>query len=419
VLFGSIRYDQTNLYGQSSKYRDQPTWSAGGKWILSKEEFFKSDIINMLAFKISYGLNGNIEKNTSPYLIARASRDVTSGLKTQGVSNPANPDLGWEKSYTFNTGFNLDMLNNRLSISAEYYNKETKDALGDEVLDPTSGWNKIRKNTASILNRGIDLQIDATPISNSNFKWNSSFNISYNINKVTKLNSGNPTIASITNGNALLNEPLDYIFGYKYAGLNNEGNPMIFNSKGEKLLYTSISGFNTEDLDLLGRRTPPVFGGFLNTFDYKGFSLDMLFNFKFGHLFRMPSLENVVTSRGNADLANRWIKAGDENTTWVPKYDPIAFSNKMAVVNASDTRTEKGDIIRLRSFGIGYNFKQLLRKEEISGLSLKFSVENLFKYVSNSQGLDSDNVFYNLFGGSGKYLGDIPTYYTISILLTL
>lgn len=80
ILFGSVRYDKTNLYGRSGKYRDQPTWSIGGKWNVSSESFFEVPVINQLGIKLSYGLSGNIDKSTSPYLIAENTRDVRTGL---------------------------------------------------------------------------------------------------------------------------------------------------------------------------------------------------------------------------------------------------------------------------------------------------------------------------------------------------
>jgi len=94
TVFGSIRYDKTNLYGRSGKYRDQPTWSVGAKWDISKEAFFKASWVDMLALKASYGLSGNIDKSTSPYLIAASGMDMFSGAQCLIIQNPENLQLG-------------------------------------------------------------------------------------------------------------------------------------------------------------------------------------------------------------------------------------------------------------------------------------------------------------------------------------
>ncbi|MFA5849129.1 MAG: SusC/RagA family TonB-linked outer membrane protein [Bacteroidales bacterium] len=419
ILFGSTRYDKTNLYGQSAKYRDQPTWSFGGKWLLSKENFFNIKFIDEMSLKGSYGLNGNIEKSTSPYMIAKSSRDVSTSLKTLSVSNPANPDLGWEKSYIWNIGTDISMFKKRVNISLEYYSKLTKDVLADEVTNPTTGWSVVRKNTSTLLNRGVDISIEAIPISSKNFQWITNLNFSYNFNNITKLNSGIPTISSIRASNPIEGQPIDYIYNYKYAGLNNQGDPTVYNTKGEKVLFSNISGLTTSDLNIMGRLNPPIYGGFYNNIYFKNFSFDFLITYKLGHFFRMPYFDfSYYNTRGNELINQRWRKSGDENITWVPKWSPSFERNREELHNISDIRTEKADIIRLKSIGLSYNFKNIPGFKALNSISAKVSVENLFSLKSNKDKLDSDNTLYNKSNGYGKYLGDSPKFYNISLNIT-
>ena len=407
TLFGSIRYDKTNLYGRSARYRDQPTWSVGGKWTVSAEEFFKSSVVNHFALKASVGISGNIEKNTSPYLIAASSLDNISGYKVLSISNPANPDLGWEKTRTFNIGIETMTFSNKLSLSVEYYNKYSYDILGDEVMNPTSGWGKVRKNVASLSNRGVDLSISATPVKNANFVWSSTFAFSYNKNEVKKLNSGNPTVGNIQDYNPIEGQPIDYVWGYRYAGLDENGATQIVMGDGEVKTFRDITNFTLEDLHFLGRSTPPSFGSWTNYFSYKGIELDVVVSYKFGHRIRMTPIYFYTDWRSNNIEVDRWRESGDEERTWIPKADPRDYYSTQAV-NNSDLRAEKGDIIRVRSIGLGYDFKNLIRTPIVKMLHLRFSVENPWKWVKNSENLDVDNL----------YNGNLPVYYTISLKAT-
>jgi TonB-linked SusC/RagA family outer membrane protein len=110
-LFGSWRSDETNLFGQSAEYRQQPSWSVGTKWNV-KEEFLKEiDQINHLSLKGSYGLSGRVDHTTSPYMIISNRYDSYTGKQATYVSNPPNPSLSWEKAYTTNIGLDFGLFN--------------------------------------------------------------------------------------------------------------------------------------------------------------------------------------------------------------------------------------------------------------------------------------------------------------------
>jgi len=412
TFFGSIRYDKTNLYGRSSKYRDQPTWSAGLKWNIFKESFFHASKIDQLALKLSYGLSGNVNKSTSPYLIAANARDSYLSLPVLIIRNPANDKLSWEKVYTFNAGIESGLFDNRLNISADYYIRNTHDALGTLVMDPTTGWSSVMKNTASLKNTGLDLSISGRPVWGKNLNWTSTVTFSYNYNEVTEVNAGEETVAMVTSGNPLKGKPVDYVYAYRNGGLSSDGKLQVLDAAGDIHLYNQVGGFVPEDLLIMGRRSPKYFGAWTNMFSYKGFELDILISYKLGYMIRMPSIGNADTDRRPYKTFNeRWRRAGDEEKTWIPAANYQVTGQYIDAINANEKMTEKGDLIKLKSIGLSYDFKRIVNIKSLSALNLKFSVENPWFWTANSQGIDPDR----LSGSSITFAGDMPAYYTFTL----
>ena len=133
--------------------------------------------------------------------------------------------------------------------------KHTKDALGNAVMDPTTGWKTAKINYAELNNHGIDLSISGYPIKGGDLRWYSSFTMAYNCNKVTKVYSGQNSYMTLMSNNPLEGHPVDYVYGYGMAKLSSEGEMQIYNA-GEVLGYENMSSFTLNDIIFLGRRVP-------------------------------------------------------------------------------------------------------------------------------------------------------------------
>lgn len=129
VLSGSIRWDRSNLWGTNSKYQNKPLWSVGGSWNIYKEKFFQADFVDMLKLRASYGIGGNIGRNTAPYLIASYYDSSLVDGMAGSVNTPPNKDIRWEKTTTVNVGVDFALFRHRLSGTIEYYNKYSVDLL--------------------------------------------------------------------------------------------------------------------------------------------------------------------------------------------------------------------------------------------------------------------------------------------------
>ena len=402
-LFGSYRLDKTNLFGRSSKYRDNPAYSVGGKWTISSEPFFDADWVSRLAFKVSYGVSGNIDKSTSPYLIGYESSDFWTGQPSLMIMNPENPLLSWEKSFVWNVGAEFSLWNDRLSGSVEWYRKASKDILSEEQVDYTCGWggsffSLVKKNSASILNRGVDINLNGVIVDRA-LRYDMGLILSYNYNKVTYINRATTSITDLMSTTPLKGQPIDYVYAYRNAGLDETGEPMVYNRAGEKLHWGSTGDLTLEDVDFVGRSTPPVFGSWNNKLSWNGFTFDFMFTYKFGHKIRKPytaTAYNAISRSVHKSIADRWQNPGDEMHTWIPKASdsPYESAQRKVAVSQSDRLIDDGAIIRLRSLNLGYNFKSLLKNTDfVKDLNLKFTAENLF-YWSKS-GYDTDYIVDN------------------------
>lgn len=398
-LFTSLRLDQTNLLTNSSKYRNNPAWSLGGKWNITNEEFVNLPFLDYLSLRASYGLSGNIDKTTSPdMVVSSATGAAIKSLNILYVTNPANPQLGWEKTYSFNLGLDFSLWHNKLSGSLDFYQKRSEDLLAlVQTLDPTTGWPSFYKNSASMVNRGIDLALRANLIQKQNLRWDVNLNFSYNYNKVNKL-LYTPTASSMLGfGSSYVEgEPASVLMAVRYGGLDENGEP-TFMKAGDDTRYgwNELSSIGVEDLKVMGRTAPPVFGSLSSSLKYNDFTFHVMLSYKLGHKMRLPGTTNGVLWTEWFGSDYRWTEDGDNADKWVPKMytaSVTAPSNYEACLRYSDRLVDRADVIRLRSVSVEYDITPFLRLLKLNGGNIRFSAENLCYWAANDYGLDPDQV---------------------------
>ena len=164
TLNGSIRFDQSNLFGTNKSLQYKPIWSLGGAWNVSRESFFKSNKIDNLNLRFTYGLAGNAPNPgfAGPFDIVSASNVAYfSGLGLgYTVLVPRNYNIRWERTTTTNFGIDFAILNNKISGTIDVYQKKTTDLLGYQPVDPTSGWSYAYNNLGDIENNGVEIQLN-------------------------------------------------------------------------------------------------------------------------------------------------------------------------------------------------------------------------------------------------------------------
>lgn len=383
---GSVRRDGSSRFGINNRYGT--FWSVGAAWNIDEEPFMKdSKIFSTVKLRGSYGVNGNGaigDFSWRPLYGYGANYNATPG---SFPSNVGNIDLTWELNKPLDVGFVLGFFKDRLKTEFSWYRRVTSDLLLNEPLSRTSGFASILRNVGSMENKGIELTIDATPISVGGFKWDVNFNIAFNKNKILTLNSGQ---YDFIDGRFIrrLGQDFQSIYAREWAGVNPDtGEPLWFkdSTRTEK-----TSNYNTALRYIQGSGSPKYFGGFSNTFSFKGFELSGLLYYNYGnHVsdawggFLLSDGANPNFNRSKAQL-QRWQKPGD--ITDVPKYIHNSARNTQAV---SSRFVYQGDYIRLRdvtiAYTIGNNILNKIGHNPISSIKVYLRGTNLWTWVKDKR----------------------------------
>ncbi|WP_321282481.1 SusC/RagA family TonB-linked outer membrane protein [Marinifilum fragile] len=387
-LTASARIDQSNLFGTDKKYRYKPLWSVGGKWVISNEGFFNSEVINHLNLRASYGSSGNVAKQYGPYLIFLSDYNSWAGLTSNFVFSAPNDKLRWETTETFNIGTEIALLDNRLNGKIDLYKKNSYDLLSPKVIDPTLGFEQITLNVGEMQNKGIELTLNSKNISTANFSWFTSLNFSYNKNNLEKIYDKPASGTEYFYTFNVEGKPSGALYTYKWAGLSEEGDPQIYDSEGNATQrYLS----DVEDVSYQGTYIPPYAGGITNNFNYKNFNFSFLIVYKGGHHMKanVPSLNRASDQRMSGVYRNRWRKPGDEKITDIPRYTGKYNYIRQYIWEKSDIHVIPADYIKLQSINLNYNFNDnLCKKLKVDRMVLGLQVENLYTWVKNDLGQD-------------------------------
>lgn len=396
---GSVRIDQSNLFGTDPKYQYKPLWSVGAHYVILQNHSW----VDRLVGRITYGINGNVAKNSGPYMISRneTNNNYETGESQSYISTPPNPSLRWEKTKVFNVAVDFNLFRGRLNGSLEYYNKATSDLLGQRISDPTFGWSQLLLNYGSMRNRGVEITLNSQNIQTKDFSWSSTFTFSYNKNLLTYIeNSGTSAYSYYGSLQNREGYPMSSIFAIRYAGLGEDGLPRAYKADGT--IVKGSSALEKEDLVYMGTTTPPYAASLSNRLTYKGFDLDFMFVFYGGHKLRDVAASYVFnrypvmnnTGAVDRDRLNFWRQPGDEkDPDMAPAflYKVNGGSDAESLWVYADKHIQKGDYIKLRDLTLGYTFpKEWIRKCRIENLRVNLQIQNLWYWAANEKGLDPE-----------------------------
>jgi hypothetical protein len=405
LLTGSLRWDRSNLWGTDSKYQNKPLWSVGAGWNIYKEGFFTPGFVSFLKLRSSYGIGGNIAKNSAPYMTAYYNTNLLLGGTQGTISNRPNPLLSWERTFTGNIGVDFAMYNNRITGSVDYYNKRGKNLLANTQGVPTEGWgySTYTINNGEMTNHGIETTISADIIRSKDWKWNLTGLIAFNKNKVTYVNVEAPVYflqLDYANAYPRVGDAFNAIYSYQWAGLSDKGLPQVYNDKGDKV---TASPTTLQSIKYSGTMVPKYSGSFSSSLDYKNFTFAFLVTYEGGHKIRntdLPMLgyqynsivSGYVTPFGsvNKRITERWMKPGDEATTNVPKAmfaESPGFSTALYdLYTRTSINVLNAGNIRLRNISLAYNLPStLIRRAFVESARLQFNVENAYTITADKK----------------------------------
>jgi TonB-linked SusC/RagA family outer membrane protein len=385
-LEATIRGDGSSKFAPGHQWGYFP--SIGGAWDIKEESFLKNDnFISDLKFRTSYGITGNQGGIgdfaaqglwTSGYGYA----DSTGGAQQPGTApyQLPNPNLTWEQTAQSNLGVDLGILQNKVNIEVNYYDKLTTHLLVQEQVPATTGFSTYYTNGGTIRNKGFELEITTVNIENKNFKWTTEFNTSQNVNKILQL--ATPIDNFDNSRNLLIDEQGHSLYSYwlyKQLYVDPQTGAAIFqhaDGTTGTAYTTSTNSANREVFNI----APKFFGGLTNTFTYKGFDLDIFFTYEDGnkvwnHNRMLGETGGTLGPQGRVLLASqlgRWTTPGQE--TDVPKLDAENYS-----IQQNSRFLEDGSFLRLRSISLGYSLpRSVISRYKIQAAKISISANNLF-----------------------------------------
>ena len=412
TLGGSVRMDGSDLFGVDKKYRFLPIYSVSGLWRLSNESFIRQyKWIDNLALRLSYGLQGNIDKGTSPFLVGKYDNvNILPGYSEENIiiNSAPNSKLRWEKTASYNLGMDFSVLNQAINLSVDYYYRKGTDLIGSKALALENGFTNMSINWASMENKGVEINLQTRNITTKNFSWYTTFNFAYNQNKVLKVLTDKSQVTPSLEG-----YPVGAIFALKTKGINPDtGQIYLENKEGKAVtveelfrmtsnedgLGTYQIGPNSEEqrdfYSYVGTSDAPYTGGFLNTFNYRNWELNLNFSYNFGaHVKTTPSYNVSDLDPGrnmNRDILDRWTP---ENTTGkfpalaTYNYNPAdyyLFSTRNDIYRSLDIWVKKLSFVRLQNIRLAYRVpSEWLHKLSIGGATVGLEARNLFVISSN------------------------------------
>lgn len=382
-LSASFRRDGSSVFGRNKAYGN--FYSVGGAWNIDGEGFFTNQhIFSSAKIRSSYGLTGNASGLLYYGALPTAGygNNYGGGGNGQNFSTIGNPDLTWETAHKFDAGADFGFLHDRLTFSVDYYHDNISGLIESVPLSYTSGFSTITANVGAMLNRGFEIEVTGVPIKLKDFSWTTSFNIALNRNTVTELYGNQSFDNPNYNFQTAVGKDLYTWYAPQFAGIDPANGNVEWYTDATKTKKTT----NYEDaarVDAM-QADPKAFGGFTNTFTYKGFTLSADLYYNIGNYIN-DSWANYF-SDGTYALSsnqyqyvynNRWTTPGQ--VTDVPKY-VYGGTNNGEASNFSSRFLYKGDYIRLKNLTFGYDFKNLalLKSLGVSKLYLYARGTNLF-----------------------------------------
>ncbi|MCV9930294.1 SusC/RagA family TonB-linked outer membrane protein [Flavobacterium sp. LS1R49] len=449
TVFGSVRYDGSDLFGVDPKYKYLPLWAVSGSWLASEESFLKdNETISNLRLRASYGLQGNIDKGTSPYVVGEYKNVTILPGQSEPVITvitPPNDKLRWEKTTNTNLGMDLGLFNNRISIVTDVYGRKSSDLIGVQSLPVENGFEFSTLNWAQVSNKGFEIALATKNIDRPNFKWSTNINFSHNKSNVDRMQVRENTYTPSREG-----YPVNAVFALKTAGIDENGYPLFVNKKGETVntqtffqlydLYPDLfpgelsqSKFEAKEIrDLftyVGDLDPKFTGGFTNTFKIHDFDLTIATTFNIKQtVVERPSYNGTMVDRGRnftTDILNAWsptntgsnlpgIVSNDSGTgdSWMA-YNWFSGGNQIDTNKFLDTWVHDMSYMRLSSVRFGYTLpKKAIQKMFVDNIRFSVEARNLFVISSDYKGYFDPETYGNI------YAQPIPKSFTIGCNIT-
>jgi len=425
-LTASFRADGSSKFPTANRWGYFP--SASFAWNFNREDALKNlSWLSNGKFRASWGKTGN-NRTSTPYdyyaIITTSPGSTTTydyvsdGKIVAGYypSNMENAKLKWETTSQTDLGLDLGLFDNRIKLTADVYQKTTRDLLLAATLPGSSGYTSAMINIGSLRNRGLELTLDLVPVKTRNFEWDFNFNIGFNRNKVLALANNQDVLMSQCSFDGQYNtqyayttqigKPAGLMYGYIYLGTYKADD---FDGTGLKRgveymeelgregthegypHYKDINGdgiVNDYDRTVIGSGQPIHTGGFSNSFRYKGFDLGVFFSWSYGN--DILNANRLVFENGYRYNLNQFKSVANRYNKFTNPTSDIPCAYAGGIENFSSRVIEDGSYLRLKSVSLGYNLpKKATTALHIGDCRIYVSGENLWT-LTNYSGNDPE-----------------------------
>ncbi|QJD78783.1 SusC/RagA family TonB-linked outer membrane protein [Spirosoma rhododendri] len=391
----SIRSDGSSRFGPTNRFGTFPSASVG--WRIIEEPFMKSvPVITDLKLRASYGLSGNNAFTTNYPAIGVLTKDnyvfgnaLSNGLATSSI---ANNRLGWEKSRQTDIGLDLGLFQNRVFLTADYYNRITTDLLLSVQVPTLTGFSTAVQNIGKVKNEGMEFALSTRNIDGGGkgLTWTTDLNLSFNRNTVLALGPNGDAIinnSGIGSTNiTVVGKPLGNFYGYQQLGIfQNQAQldayPHFSDSRPGDIKYADVNGdgkIDANDRTIIGNNQPDFIYGITNSLSFKGFDLSIVAQGVQGGQILNLSRRFFENLEGNQNqltvVEGRWRSEQNPGDGKTPRANARSTGSNGQV---SSRWVENASYFRIRNITLGYNFPQALtQKAKIQTLRLYAGVQN-------------------------------------------
>lgn len=426
IVNGTVRRDGSVNFGPENRWGTFPSLSVA--WRIAQEDFFNIPVISELKLRLETGLTGN--QGSGGIFSPLSAGATTWGTGFLPAVYP-NPGLQWEETKTDNIGLNIGLVKNRFNIEADYYIKNTNNLIMPQSLPYYMGASGVGSvgaptvNAGALRTKGWSITFNTVNVSNRDFRWESNLNLSHFKTKIISLNSENAFFERQswwlnywTQRSAVGMEP--WLFrGYIQDGvfqsieeIQNSAVPV--DNNGKRLPIAQNNGLwvgdakfrdinsdgkiDVNDITYIGNPWPKLFGGFTNTFAYKGFDLSILFTATFGNdVYNYIAAENsnpnnIYLSRNLMSKAMEFARPAMDNTgkayllnpeTTVPR---VSFGPNGNYARNTSYWVEDGSFVRLKNISLSYNLPSgwVNKTKVIKGIRATAGAQNLVTFTDYS-----------------------------------
>jgi len=404
LLTATLRRDGFSGFAENNKYGVFPSVSLG--WDISKESFFDLNWVQNLKLRAGYGVAGN---QTSRYAsLARLSSgasyvygDGGSTLFGQEVTSLPNPNLRWERTAGLNLGLDFTLLNNRLSGALEYYSTKTTDLLYSVNIPQITGFNTIASNVGQLNNHGVELSLNTKNIITADFQWNSTLNLTRNVNKIVKLlgdRDGNGREDDLPQSSLFIGQPINVVYNYQTDGIWQVGDqiPAGYSPGTYRIVDQNGDGkIDGDDRKILGAGNPAYRISLLNNFRYKQFSLSVFLNSIQGGGKQYLGANSPTLIRDDNTVRYNYLSGIDY---WAPNNPDGKYSRSIVASTVSPPLYQSRSFVRLQDVSLSYKFSgKFLERLKLQDINVFVSGRNLATWTNwegwdpeTNQGLTND-----------------------------